>query len=396
MYGPGAHANALYTMLSRDKGESHLFLPLTSYETDADRARAGAPANDQEQLDRAVAGLIREIETDTEERMILTELPPDSIPAHVRDIAADLTTPRAPGTGQSASEDQDHDAPEVGNRSHYGLSSQPADTPGEPFPFTATSPYAHLDANGLRTALRRATTASQATRAAAEEAEARATRAEQQAAAGTGPNVLALHRRLQDVAERAGAVRELRDVEQSLAQSSEAQQEVRGELHHLEEQLAAVGRFGRPVLRGSERDQGTAECDQLRQRLEEAAGEVDRLEQRSRELAAVAGPSDEHEAVLTEEVVLTQDRGTLIRRAQRKDSVLAAELRQGASAASSTAQGAAHREVNLRAEADRRAQDDETQPGQGRPTDSRSPYAVHDAMYEVPERQPEPPSAPVP
>jgi conjugative relaxase-like TrwC/TraI family protein len=393
VYGPGAHANALYTMLSRDKGESHLFLPLTSYETDADRARAGAPANEQEQVDRAVAGLIREIETDTEERMILTELPPEAIPAHVRDIAADLPTPRAPGTGQAAPEDHDHDVPDVDNRPQYGSNSQSADSPGETF--TAANPYAHLDANGLRTALRRATTAAQATQAAAEEAEARASHAEQQAAAGAGPNVLALHRRHQDVAERADVVRELRAVQQLLTQASESQQEVRGELSHLEGQLATVGRFGRPVLRGSERDQGTAERDRLRQRLEEAAREVDHLEQRSRELAAVAGPADEHDAVLTEEAVLTQDQATLIRRAQRKDTFWAAELRQEARAAGSTAQGAAHREGGLRAEAARRAQDDEAQPGQGRPIGSRSSYVGHDAMYEAPEQQLEPPPAPI-
>lgn len=90
VYGPGAQANALYTMISRDEKESHLFLPLSIYETDADRAREGPSPTDQEQLGHAVAGLIREIESGTEEGMILTEMPQEVVPAQLRDVFASL------------------------------------------------------------------------------------------------------------------------------------------------------------------------------------------------------------------------------------------------------------------------------------------------------------------
>ncbi|OON80940.1 hypothetical protein [Streptomyces tsukubensis] len=74
-------------------------MPLSVYEPDADRARAGDALTEQEQLDRAVAILIREIESGTEERMILTELPKKAVPAHVRQAVVELPTPRTPGTG---------------------------------------------------------------------------------------------------------------------------------------------------------------------------------------------------------------------------------------------------------------------------------------------------------
>ncbi|MFD5068970.1 hypothetical protein ACFWNC_13705 [Streptomyces sp. NPDC058369] len=114
VYGPGAQANALYTMMSRDKKESHLFLPLAVYETDADRERGGEAVSERGQLDRAVAGLIREIENGTEERMILTELPQDALPAPLRDMVDDMPRPHTPGITQ----------PEQGGRSCTGRQSR--------------------------------------------------------------------------------------------------------------------------------------------------------------------------------------------------------------------------------------------------------------------------------
>ncbi|WP_236573861.1 MobF family relaxase [Streptomyces sp. GS7] len=355
VYGPGAQANALYTMMSRDKKESHLFLPLSVYETDADRARGGEALTDQEQLDRAVAGLIREVETGTEERMILTELPTAAVPAHVRQAVADLPTPRAPGTGDPYEADGPEDAPQPEDRPTPSTTERPAPSASatETAPTTGC-PYAHLSNVALHDAIRKAATAARATRTAAEKAEAVADRAEQQAAAGTGPNVLALNRRHQDLTARAEAICEIRTLTDVVAQHTHAKREVEERLHQLDYQLTATGRFGRPVLRGDDRVHAEAERGTLQQQRIEAARELEALHDRLQELCSLAGPAEEHEAVIAEAETLGRDKTVLLRRAQNKDNQAAKSVRGEATKARSTARGAAYREAGLREALSRR------------------------------------------
>ncbi|WP_251058497.1 MULTISPECIES: MobF family relaxase [unclassified Streptomyces] len=355
VYGPGAQANALYTMMSRDKKESHLFLPLSVYETDADRARGGDALTEQEQLDRAVAGLIREIESGTEERMILTELPKNAVPAHVRQAVADLPTPRAPGAGDPHEADAPGDAPESEDRRTPDTTERPAVSaaPLEPAP-TADRPYAHLSNTALRDAVRKAATAARATRTAAEKAEAAADRAGQQAAAGTGPNVLTLNRRHQDVAGRATAIREVRALDGMIAERTTGLHGVQGRLEGLEQQLTATGRFGRPALRGDARVTAEADRDDLRRTYVEAGRELEHLKKRLGEVTEIAGPVDEHEAVLTEADIPQPDKDVLLRRAQEKDNQGAKQLRAEAAKVRSTARGAEYRQSGLQEEMTRR------------------------------------------
>ncbi|MFJ2110424.1 C-terminal helicase domain-containing protein [Streptomyces sp. NPDC087850] len=246
VYGPGAQANALYTMMSRDKKESHLFLPLSVYETDADRALGGDALTEQEQLDRAVAGLIREIESGTEERMILTELPKNAVPAHLRQIVADLPTPRAPG----ANEPQREDTPKRNAQPAPNGSTAPTADSTEP---VASTPYRHLNADALRAAVRKAATAARTTRSAVEATEAKAAHAEQQAASGTGPNGLALSRRRQDLDARAAAIHEVPTLDSAIAELTARRNGTEERLRLLEHQLTATSRFGRTALRGDDR-----------------------------------------------------------------------------------------------------------------------------------------------
>ncbi|HEY8980779.1 MAG TPA: MobF family relaxase [Streptomyces sp.] len=345
VYGPGAQANALYTMLSRDKKESHLFLPLSVYETDADRARAGEPENKREQLDRAVAGLIREIESGTEERMILTELPATDVPAYIREAVADLPVPRAPGAAEP-----DHDESEAANPSTFRAPSTSSETTAS----TTHRPYAHLSDNALRDAIRKAATATRTTRTAADHAEAKAAHAEQQAAAGTGPAVLAFERHLHDLLTRAEAIREVRAITDTVAQQTSAQRNAGERLHQIDQQLAAVGRFGRPVLRGQERLLVEAERAVVHAYKAQVTGELDVLHNRLREQAAVAGPDGEHEGVLEDTAVLQRDSMTLAQHAQEKDEQAAVWLRREATKARGMASGAAHREACLRHELENR------------------------------------------
>lgn len=343
VYGPGAQANALYTMMSRDKKESHLFLPLSVYEADTDRARAGESATDQEQLDRAVAGLIREIETGTEERMILTELPKNAVPAHLRQIVADLPTPRAPG----ADESQHEDAPKRNAEpAPYGPATSTADSTEA----TAPTPYSHLSDDALRAAVRKAATATRATHGAAEAAEATAVRAEQQAASGTGPNALALSRRHQDLNARVEAIHEVRTLTDAIAERTAEQSGTEERLQQLEQQLTATSRFRRTVLRGDDRVRAEAERDEAHRSRDVTGHELEQLVERLRELSSVAGPAAEHDDVLTEAAKVTRQRVVLLRRAQGHDNELAKSLRTDAAGARSTANGAAHREAGLRAE----------------------------------------------
>ncbi|MCH0566936.1 MobF family relaxase [Streptomyces sp. MUM 2J] len=357
VYGPGAQANALYTMMSRDKKESHLFLPLSVYETDADRARGGDALTEQEQLDRAVAGLIREIESGTEERMILTELPKNAVPAHVRQAVADLPTPRAPGAGEPHEADAAEEAPEPEDRPALAPTERhvASATLSEPAP-TADRPYAHLSNAALRDAARKAATAAHATRTAAEKAEAAADRAEQQAAAGTGPSALALNRRHQDVAERAVAIREVRALDGTIAERTARLHGTQARIEGLEQQLAATGRFGRPVLRGDERAAVEADREELLRTCEETGRELEQMDKRLHEVAQQAGPVSEHEAVLAEADMPQQEKAALLRRAKDKDTQAAKQLRTQAAKARSTARGADHRVSGLQKEMTLRTQ----------------------------------------
>lgn len=392
VYGPGAQANALYTMMSRDKKESHLFLPLSVYETDADRARHGDALTEQEQLDRAVAGLIREIENGTEERMILTELPKNAVPAHVRQAVADLPTPRAPGADQPYDADTHEEVPEHEHRSVPANSdplTEPT-TPSEPAP-TADCPYAHLSDSALRDATRKAATSARATKTAAEKAEAAADRAEQQVAAGTGPNTLALHRRHQDVTHRAEAVREVRALDNTITANTARLHSSQARVEGLEHQLAATSRFGRPALRGEERAAAESEREELLRTCEETGQELEQMNARLRVVAQQAGPVGEHEAVLTEAEMPEREKAALLRRAIAKDNQAAKQLRAEATKARSTAHGADHRVSGLQEEMTLRVRggrEDAGEPSELSPPKREAPYANRTTMDYA---QPDPP-----
>ncbi|WP_228447187.1 MobF family relaxase [Streptomyces paludis] len=357
VYGPGAQANALYTMMSRDKKESHLFLPLSVYETDADRARAGDALTEQEQLDRAVAGLIRAIENGTEERMILTELPKSAVPAHVRRAVANLPTPSAPGGYGPCDTDTSEKVPE------YEGQPAPADTErptemaasSETAP-TADRPYAHLNNSALRDAARKAATAARATTTAAEKAEAAADRAEQQASAGAGPNTLALHDRHQAVAGRAEAIREVQALNSTIIERTARLHSAQAHLEGLERQLAATGRFGRQALRGDERAAVEAEREELLRTCGETGRKLEQGNARLQEVAQQAGPIGEHEAALTEADLQEREKAALLRGAKEKDYQASKQLRAEATKARSTAQGSVYRATSLQKETALRAQ----------------------------------------
>ncbi|MFF2025222.1 MobF family relaxase [Streptomyces sp. NPDC058171] len=375
VYGPGAQANALYTMMSRDKRETHLFLPLSVYETDADRARAGEALTDQEQLDRAVAGLIREIETGTEERMILTELPTAAVPAHVRHIVPSLPTPRAPGTGDTAAPN-DIEEPMDTSRT-----SAPDDDRSTRPMQSADRPYAHLGDDALREALRRAVTASRATRRAAEEAEVRAVSAEQQAAAGVGPETLALADRQQRLTERATAIHDVRSVTEAITQRADADRRDAEALGRIEHQLTTT-RFGRPVLRGNDRTHAENEREGLRRQRATAARELDELREKLRRALTVAGPAETHAGVLAEADAIRHGGNGPRQDAQQRDLRAAADLRTAAVKAEAIAQSAAHRDRGLRDELKTRT-----------PADSR-PSATDPRLRAVPEPSQYPVNAP--
>ncbi|WP_244229869.1 MobF family relaxase [Kitasatospora albolonga] len=356
VYGPGAQANALYTMMSRDKAESHLFLPLAVYETDADRARHGKALTEQEQLDRAVAGLCREIENGTEERLILTELPKSAVPAHVRQVVADLPIPRAPGAGEPHGADALEEDLEPRSRFAPATAERREEptTPPKPAP-TADRPYAHLGNSALRDAARKAATAARATKRAAEKAEAAADRAEQQAAAGTGPNTLALHRQHQDVADRAEVIREVRALDTTIPERAARLHRTQARVEGLEQQLAATSRFGRPALRGEDRTAAEAEREELLRTCERAGQELEQLNARLQELAQHAGPVGEHDGVLTEADMPEPERAVLLRRAAVEDNQVAKQLRAEATKARSMARGAKYRVFSLEREVTMRA-----------------------------------------
>ncbi|MEN8656091.1 MobF family relaxase [Streptomyces sp. 21So2-11] len=356
VYGPRAQANALYTMMSRDKKESHLFLPLSVYESDADRARSGDAFTEQEQLDRAVAGLIREIESGTEERMILTDLPKSAMPAHVRQAVADLPIPRAPGMGElrDASGPEEDAEPEIRSTPATARRREELSAPPESAP-SADRPYVHLSNSALRDAARKAATAARAADAAAEKAEAAANRAEREAAAGSGPNSLALHRRHQDIAERAVAIREVRALDGTIAERTDRLHDTQTCIEGLEQQLAATGRFGRPALRGDGRAAAQTDREGLLRTREETGRDLEQMKVRLEAVVQLAGPVVEHEVVLTEADLSQQDNAVLLRHAMGEDNETAKRLRTEADKARSTAQGSAYRVTGLRNELASRA-----------------------------------------
>lgn len=381
VYGPGAQANALYTMVSRDKKESHLFLPLSVYEADADRARAGEPATDQEQLDRAVAGLIREIETGTEERMILTELPKNAVPAHVRGAVADLAAPRVPRTGDSYEDDGPEDTPQPEDWHAPSAAGRPGVATPDTAP-TSDRPYAHLSNAALRDAIRKAAAAARATGTAAERAETAADRAGQKAAAGAGPTVLALTRRQQDVANRAEAIRDFRALGGAIAERTVGLRGAKERLGDLERHLAASGLFGHPVLRGAARRTVEADRGEMHRAYIETRQELERLNRRLQEVAQAAGPVDEFEATLTAADMPEQEKAYVLRRAQDQDNRDAERLRTEAVTKRRRADGSVCREADLRDEMRARIRpsqrpEDEDPAARSRPRRSVAPYAPH-------------------
>ncbi|MFD9150361.1 MobF family relaxase [Streptomyces diastaticus] len=358
VYGPGAQANALYTMLSRDKRESHLFLPLSVYETDADRARAGEPETDQEQLDRAVAGLLREIESGTEERMVLTELPDHAVPDQVREIVETLPVPRAP-----RSQDEPEDAPQA------DVGDPHRDGPIPPIEPAAGSiradqgterPYGHLSSSALRDAIRKAAAATRSTRAAAEEAETAAVRAEQLVSDDQGPNVLDLHHRHQDLRSRAAAVTEARSLTEAIEERTSAHEDQERRLHEIQLRLTAAGRFGRPALRGSDREAAEKERVGVIRARDEIRRELDDLAARLQRTSALAGPTSERAGVVAEEAQVRRDKGALLRSARELDREHAGQVRETVKQASGVCRRAARRETELREELRRRSLDRHT------------------------------------
>jgi conjugative relaxase-like TrwC/TraI family protein len=73
-YGLHADAHTLYPALSRAREETHLHLPLAELEDHLTRVRLGAPRNDRELLDRAVAAYGRAVAGDRPDGMITDEL----------------------------------------------------------------------------------------------------------------------------------------------------------------------------------------------------------------------------------------------------------------------------------------------------------------------------------
>ncbi|MEU8887319.1 MobF family relaxase [Streptomyces sp. NPDC048442] len=343
VYGPGAQANALYTMLSRDKKSTHLFLPLSVYETDTDRAEHGDPTTEQEQMDRAVAGLLREIENGTEERMILTELPKGAVPAHLQEIVDSLATSRAPGAGEDNEEPSPgDDAPEAEPHARKAGDA--------PVSARSNTSYAHLGTDALREALRKSAAAARATAREAAAAEAAALRAEQQAAADSGPAVLALSRHESDLRARTEAIEQVADLKRTIKERSDQRAETYAQIQDLTEQLDAVGVFGRSVLRGEARVRVEARRDELQEAAEVINGNLDESREQLRSTALVAGPAEEHEGVRAEAVELEARRKTRFRAAQETDLQRARDLRTDAAKAQAGVVSANFRAEGLRNE----------------------------------------------
>lgn len=73
-YGAGLHTNALYTGLSRDRTEAHLFLARDLLETTTDQVALGEPATDNEQLQRVLTYLANTLQHDGDQTLITEEL----------------------------------------------------------------------------------------------------------------------------------------------------------------------------------------------------------------------------------------------------------------------------------------------------------------------------------
>ncbi|MFD4210520.1 hypothetical protein ACFWRG_31545, partial [Micromonospora tulbaghiae] len=180
--------------------------------------------------------------------------------------------------------------------------------------------------------------------------------AEQEAAAGAGPNSLALQRRHQDVAERAVAIREVRLLDGTIAERTARLTGTEARIEGLEQQLSATGRFGRAAIRGDERAAVEADREALLRTREETVQELEQMDTRLQEVTRQAGPVNEHEAVLTEADMPQQEKAALLRRAKAKDNEAAKQLRAEAIKARSTAHGADHRVSGLQKETSLRAQ----------------------------------------
>jgi conjugative relaxase-like TrwC/TraI family protein len=74
VYGNGMDAHVLYPAMSRDRHRTDLWLALDPLESDADRARHGAPRNAAEATQRAVTAYAAAIAGDRPDRIVLAEL----------------------------------------------------------------------------------------------------------------------------------------------------------------------------------------------------------------------------------------------------------------------------------------------------------------------------------
>lgn len=84
VYGNGMDAHTLYPAMSRDRARVDLWLALDPLETDADRARHGAPASDVEARQRAVDAYAAAVANDRPDSIVLTELGEAPDPIAVR------------------------------------------------------------------------------------------------------------------------------------------------------------------------------------------------------------------------------------------------------------------------------------------------------------------------
>ncbi|WP_424212707.1 MobF family relaxase [Streptomyces sp. BI20] len=361
VYGPGAQSNALYTMLSRQKGEVHLHLPLDCYETDADRARGGVPATDQERVDRAVSGLLREIEAGQDEALVLTELPAHRVPEHLRGIVAAL--PERPT--RTPEFDEDEPGPEG------------------PTPLPDSTRYTHLTDTEVQTALRHAITAQQAADRAAAEAAQAAERAEVEAATGTGPAVRALAEEAALADERAQAVADYRKTAEALSQTEDRHRAASDRLTNIDTALAETGGlFGRSTLRGQARTEAQADRATLTTEAEALTARIAALQRRKTELLATTGPEHEHPEVLATAAEHREHADERTAAARQQDVGRAGALRSEADDAAVHATQAGRRVVDLKADADRRP----SSPAYGDPgPSSRGASAPPDRSVAVPD-----------
>jgi conjugative relaxase-like TrwC/TraI family protein len=105
IYGTALAPNALYTALSRDRHEAHLYLPRDLLETTADQATLGEPETAEAELDRVLTYLANTLTHNTEQALITEELEGPIQPITTKDPTSQdatltdwLTTHNGPAT----------------------------------------------------------------------------------------------------------------------------------------------------------------------------------------------------------------------------------------------------------------------------------------------------------